>query len=71
MTIYRPAADEVRSGCWKGTLEEFRAKVAGKFIEMSEMRMLFEAGIKLFEAGEAAERLDPRPDSEYKPEEKS
>ena len=62
MTLFLPYADLVRSGCWKGTLVEFRAKVVELFAKGSERRAMFDAGIGLFEAAAAAEAADPRPD---------
>ena len=62
MTIYRPAADCVQSGCWRGTLKGFRAKVAALFAVGTETRAMFDAGIGLFDAAEAAEAADPKPD---------
>lgn len=63
ITQFFPARDQVLSGCWRGTLEEFKIKVASLFDEGSEYRLLFDSGILLFEAGAKAEAADPKPET--------
>jgi hypothetical protein len=61
MTLFRPADDLVQSGCWSGTLADFKLKVPDLFRDRPETLALFTAGISLFEAAAAAEAANPKP----------
>jgi Pentapeptide repeats (8 copies) len=61
MTLFLPAEDMVQSGCWSGTLADFKLKVPDLFRNFRETLALFTAGISLFEAAAAAESANPKP----------
>jgi uncharacterized protein YjbI with pentapeptide repeats len=66
-THYLPSIDQVVSGCWSGTLEEYGTQIAEKFIIGSELRTLFDSTLPLCRAARDLEKADPRPMGKAEP----